>query len=50
MSEGKSEIPNGYQLKFLYVGNNACIIQATRNVSGIPKKLMELRKKKNTTF
>lgn len=31
MSEGKSEIPGGYQLKFLCLGNNACVIQATRN-------------------
>lgn len=44
-SEGKSEIPGGYQLKFFYLGNNACVIQATRNMSGIPKNLMELRKK-----
>lgn len=46
MSEAKSEIPGGYQLKFLSLGNNACVIQASRNTSGIPRKLVGLRKKK----
>lgn len=49
MAQGKSDSLGGHQLKFLCLGNNTGVFQTTRNMSGIPKKLVGLAKKPQTT-